>query len=229
MLILYFSLRLCATVMPAAENALLTIYSSIVNFFGPLQSGPGFRAVYLKQKHKVNYKDFIKVSLIYYAFFALISGLFLFGPSLIWWQALLGLAVIAGVCWSVIKAKKVSLAMFTSQYGLLLGLFLVTLLQLSIVVIIYFVELRSVDTAISFKQAIIYTGAANFALFVSLTPGAIGFRETFLLVSERLHHIPDSTVIAASVIDRGVYVAFLGVLFLIALGLHAKSRLGVNK
>src|SRR5438132_590570 len=70
MLILHYSLRLCNATLALKENALLTMYSSIVNFFGPLQSGPGFRAIYLKQRHKVKYTDFIRFSLLYYGFFA---------------------------------------------------------------------------------------------------------------------------------------------------------------
>jgi uncharacterized membrane protein YbhN (UPF0104 family) len=228
-LVLYYSLRICRTRMPAHENVMLTIYSSIVNFFGPLQSGPGFRAVYLKKKHAVNFKDFIKASLIYYACFAIISGLFLFGPSLVWWQAMLALIGVLAVCAAVIRVRHISFKSVSGQPVFVVKLALVTLLQLSIVAVIYFIELRSVSSAVSFRQAIIYTGAANFAVFVSLTPGAIGFRETFLLLAHRLHHIPNSTVIAASVIDRAVYISFLGILFLLVLALHAKSRLHVSE
>jgi hypothetical protein len=75
-------------------------------------------------------------------------------------------------------------------------------------------------------QAVVYGGAANFSLFVALTPGAIGFREAFLEFSRQLHHIPTSGILAASVIDRSVYVAFLGLLFLMTVGLHVGDRFG---
>ncbi|HSX52760.1 MAG TPA: lysylphosphatidylglycerol synthase domain-containing protein [Patescibacteria group bacterium] len=223
MLILHFSLRLCKTSIAPKENALLTIYSSIVNFFGPLQSGPGFRAVYLKRRHKVNFKDFVRFSLLYYAFFAFFSAVFLFGPVLAWWQALAVFALVIGILLAALRYKHVSLRSLSQEYLLKLGL--ATLLQVSIVALIYFIELRAVDTHVSVRQAIIYTGAANFALFVSLTPGAIGFRESFLLLANRLHHIPNDVVITASVIDRAVYLVFLGLLFLLALSLHAKEKL----
>ena len=227
MLVLYYSLRLCGTVIPIKENALLTIYSSIVNFFGPLQSGPGFRAIYLKQRWQVKYKDFIRFSLLYYGFFAFFSALFLFGPSLPIWLAIVLILAIGGVCLIALRYKQVTLGDVSRQY--IIKLALATLLQVILVAVIYFVELRAVDSHVSFRQAIIYTGAANFALFVSLTPGAIGFRESFLLLAHRLHHIPNSIVIAASVIDRAVYLVFLGLLFLAALSLHAKDKLQVKK
>lgn len=227
MLILHYSLRLCNANIPTKENVLLTIYSSIVNFFGPLQSGPGFRAVYLKRRHRVNFKDFVRFSLLYYAFFAFFSALFLFGPSLAWWQAGPILTTVMALSWSVLKYKRISLTKLSHPY--IFKLALATLLQVSLVALIYFIELRSVDNHVSIRQALIYTGAANFALFVSLTPGAIGFRESFLLLAHRLHHIPNNIVIAASVIDRAIYLVFLGILFIAALGLHAKDRLQIKK
>src|SRR5207245_775734 len=45
------TIRLCGVRIKASETYLLTAYSSIINFFGPLQSGPAFRLIYLKQKH----------------------------------------------------------------------------------------------------------------------------------------------------------------------------------
>ena len=226
MLVLYYSLRLCNASIPLKENALLTMYSSIVNFFGPLQSGPGFRAIYLKQRHKVKYTDFIRFSLLYYGFFACFSAIFLFGPSLIWWQAILVVIAVVIASAGVLRLKHITLGSLSHTY--MLKLALATLLQVLLVAIIYFVELHAIDSHITFRQAVIYTGAANFALFVSLTPGAIGFRESFLLLAHRLHHIPNNIVIAASVIDRGVYLVFLGLLFLLALGVHAKDKLGTK-
>ena len=228
---LRFSLALLGKRMPLQENALLTIYSTIVNFFGPLQSGPGVRAVYLKKRHSLKLKDFLYVSLIYYLFFAVISAVFLFGFSLVWWQGLLltALVIVAIVLGFLVVRKRFRIAEGLSlKRDVLIKLFLVTLLQLFIVSVIYFVELHTINHHISYRQAVVYTGAADFALFVSLTPGAIGFRESFLLFSEHLHHISTANVLAASLIDRAMYLVFLAVLFGVALSLHAKDRLKLS-
>jgi len=227
MIIMHYSLLLAGTKIAVKENALLSIYSSIVNFFGPLQSGPGFRAIYLKQRFGIKYKEFIRFSLIYYGFFAFFSAVFLFVPSLPIWLAALILACVIALCAVVLRNQRVSLSKFSSHHILKLGM--ATLLQVLLVALIYFVELRGVNSQISIRQAFIYTGAGNFALFVSLTPGAIGFRESFQLLAHRLHHIPSDTVIAASVIDRSIYLVFLGILFMLALSLHTKDQLGINK
>jgi uncharacterized membrane protein YbhN (UPF0104 family) len=70
-----------------------------------------------------------------------------------------------------------------------------------------------------------YTGAANLALFVSLTPGAIGFRESFLYFSQSLHHITTAQILSANLIDRAVYVIFLLLLLLVVLIMHVGKRL----
>lgn len=100
-----------------------------------------------------------------------------------------------------------------------------SLIQVGLMVCIYFVELKAVMPSVNLGQVLIYTGAANFALFVSLTPGAIGFRESFLIFSEKLHHISSSTVVAASTIDRSVYIVLLLISAFIIFTTHAKKKL----
>ena len=112
---------------------------------------------------------------------------------------------------------------------LLAKLALATLLHLSCTVAIYFIELSSLGIHVSISQAMSYSGAANFALFVSLTPGAIGFREAFLVFSERLHHIANSTIVTANIMDRGIYVLFLGLLFIWLGVTHTKNQINLKK
>jgi uncharacterized membrane protein YbhN (UPF0104 family) len=162
---------------------------------------------------------------MYYGFFALFSGCFLLSGVFGWWiLPLLGLTLVA-----IPLAMRIPHPFIKKLRALhmerLVWLALATALQVVIVSIIYFVELHSVNPSIGYHQAVIYSGAANFALFVSLTPGAIGFRETFLLFSRDLHHISSANILTASLIDRAVYVIFLGVLFLVALSMHASNYL----
>jgi uncharacterized membrane protein YbhN (UPF0104 family) len=229
-----FSLELCGTRIPLKEQFLLTSYSSIANFFGPLQSGPGVRSVYLKTKHKVKMREYLLATLIYYAMFAMISMLFLVGGSRPWWQAILALIAVALVCWGVIQlflrrsAKKGKRIQLIFSRRALIGLLLSTFAQICFVTGYYFVELIAVKSHASLHQAVIYSGAANFAIFVSLTPDAIGFRESFLVLSKRLHHLTTPIIFAANLLDRAVYALFLGLLFLVVLAMHAKDKLGIK-
>lgn len=232
-LVLYGSLQFYQKHMPWQENFLLNAYSSLINFFGPGQSGPGFRAAYLKLKHSVKIKQYIFVTLLYYAFYAFFSGVLLAAVALEWWLTVGILLAIILVCIMVMKyylGRNKNLLNQPMQAlmkpFIIIGT--VTLLQVLLLWIIYFIELRSLDSSISLGQAATYTGAANFALFVALTPGAIGFREAFLVFTQNLHHIPNDIIVAANILDRAVYILFLGLLFLVVLALHANKTLQVK-
>lgn len=233
--VLHASLKLYRKHMTVQENFLLTSYSSLVNFFGPGQSGPGFRGAYLKLKHGVKIKQYIFATLVYYAFYAIFSGLLLVGTSRPWWQTVLVVGGIGLICWAVIglfvkrnTGLTAGISPATIRKGIvLIGVF--SLLQVLVIALIYFVELRSLDSTISISQVLAYTGAANFALFVALTPGAIGIREAFLVFSQNLHGISNDLIVAANVLDRAVYIIFLGLLFLVILLMHAGTKLQLAK
>ena len=206
------------------------MYSTLANFFGPLQSGPGVRAVYLKTKHQVRIRDYTMASLIYYGFFALISAVFLSMGRLSWWQITLMLFIVVGLSSLIIfwyrriDHKRQSLSQLNLKPANLAILLAATTAQLFLISLIYFIEIHVINHHVSYRQAVAYAGAANFALFVSLTPGAIGIRESFLLLSRRIHRIPTSVILTSSLIDRGVYIIVLGLLFIFVLVFHAQQK-----
>lgn len=221
------TLRLCRLKVDAGEGLLLTAYSAVINFFGPLQSGPAFRAVYLKKKYRLDLKIFAVASLGYLFFWGVFSCLFLLSGVLKWWLvpvSLVGVVVTLLALRSKWIAPKLKQLDLHGWYYLALA----TLLQIVFVTLVYFVELRTVAPGTSFSQAVIYTGAANLALFVSLTPGAIGFRESFLVFSQHLHHISNSTIVAANILDRAVYIVLLALLALCIFATHARQHLGIK-
>lgn len=229
-LLTFASLRVYGKRMGRQESLLFNAYSLLINFFGPGQSGPAFRGVYLKKKHDLSYKKYLFVTLIYYAFYAVLSAMMMFVGTRPWWQTLLLMGGAGLASWFVIRLYK---RRNKGDGGVLtlqnLGLILAaTVLQLVVLTTIYFVELRSIGANVSLGQVLAYTGVANFALFVALTPGAIGIREAFLVFSQNLHGIDSDTIVAASIVDRAVYLLFLGLLFVAVIALHAKDKLGVK-
>lgn len=236
MAILHGSLMLYRKKMGTQENFLLNAYSSLLNFFGPGQSGPGFRGLYLKVRHGVLIKQYVFATLLYYAFYAVYSGILLSVASRPWWQTVTLIIAISACSYGVIKyflKRNTNLISRSLSSRTLINIAVIlgvaTLVQVLAVCAVYFVELRSLDPTVTLSQALAYTGAANFALFVALTPGAIGFREAFLLFSQKLHHIPNDIIVAANVLDRAIYILFLGALFVLVLVLHAGSKLQVKK
>lgn len=228
--VLQISIRMFGKSMSARENILLSAYSSLLNFFGPGQSGPGLRGIYLKKKHNLSIKKYIFATLLYYACYALISAIMLLGGRVSWWLTLGALAVVSSGCVAILQwYKKRSAIAANQQLGRYLGLlFAATLVQLLAQVAIYYIELRAVSN-VSIAQAVSYTGAANFSLFVALTPGAIGIREAFLLFTQNIHHISSGVIVAANIIDRAAYIVFLGIMALGVFGLHADKKLRLKQ
>lgn len=230
--VLQATMRLYDKKMSIRENVMLSAYSSLINFFGPGQSGPGLRAIYLKKKHNLGIKKYIFATLVYYAFYSVISAGMLCAGSQAWWKTVVGMFVAAGGSFFVLKwyAKRSHLKSDAGMNLPILGwLFAATLVQLIAQFIIYFVEVNAIDSRVSVGQALTYTGAANFALFVALTPGAIGIRESFLLFTQHLHHLGGGIIVAANVIDRAVYLVLLGIMFIVVLFLHAGKKLKLRQ
>ncbi len=224
------TLRLCGKTLGLKENFQLTSYASIANFFGPLQSGPGVKAAYLKTRHNVRLRDFTLASLVLLGFFALFSALFLFVGNRPWWQTAGVLLAVGGFSYLVIsffmkrdKAPKDSQLHF--RPAIVGTIALLAFLQVVITTGWYYVELKAVDSTVHFSQAMSYAGAANFSLFVSITPDGVGIREAFLLFSQDIHHVSTQDIVSANVIDRAVYVVFLvGLLTIVSLT-HVSSKL----
>lgn len=233
LLVMSVQLRFYAKRIPFVDNFLVNAYASLVNFFGPGQAGPGVRAVYLKQKLGLLIRAFFYVTLLYYACFAVVSSIFLFGLSVPFWQSMVATIAAIGISCGVLalfrkrsKQQHIQPKQFWRMMGLLL---LATFVQLAFQMLAFWAELRSVDSSVGFAQALTYSGAANFAVFVALTPGAIGIRESLLLFTGGLHGISPETVVAASVLDRGINLVFLGILFIFVLSMHAQKKLGLTK
>jgi uncharacterized membrane protein YbhN (UPF0104 family) len=218
--------------MSRQENLLFNAYSSLINFFGPGQSGPAFRGVYLKKRHGLEVKKYLLITLIYYAFLAILSAFIMFVGSRPWWQTVLLMLAVGGASFVFIRRYQrraqgsATKGLYAPAIGLLLG---ATVLQLVLLSAIYYIELHNVGAGASLGQLLAYTGVSNFALFVALTPGAIGIREAFLVFSQGLHGIDASTIVAANVIDRAVYLVFLGLLFVMVISMHAKEKLKVKE
>ena len=217
--ITYATVRLCKHELSIKNSALLTVYSTIINFFGPLQSGPGVRAVYLKTKIGLRIRDYTLATLFYLVTFGLLNVSFLFVNTIPYITAL---GILASIALVSIAVKRFH---FASRSRYVFMIFLVTIVQILFMAVIYFVELHATQTVVSFTQALAYGASANLSLFVSVTPGAIGIREAFILFAESLHHVPVSSVVAAGILDRAFYVLFLVVLFVGSLGFHAKETL----
>lgn len=213
--VLESTIRLSGHRLPLGEGLLLTVYSTVSNFFGPLQSGPGIRAVYLKSRLGMRLRDYTYATLFYFFAFGVLNGALLFSTTLPW---LTVLAVVAGIAIVFVVAIR---ARFAHRWPMLVAIAVITAVQVLIMATVYFVEINAVGTgSYTFAQALVFSASASLSLFVSITPGAIGIREGFLIFAERLHGVPVDTIVAAGIVDRAFYALFLGLLFVVSSIFH---------
>lgn len=193
------------------ENILLNSYSIFINFFVPGQAGTAYRAYYLKKNHNLKVADYTVSTLIYYLIYGLMAVEMMIVGSQKWWISILTLIVMIAAGFIVYKIYIAKFAKSQVKYRLssLLYIILATLVQGLLQILIYFVEIHSVNHTVRLDQSITYTGAADLALFVALTPAAIGIRESFLILSEKLHHVSTANILLANIIDRSVFILFL--------------------
>lgn len=215
--ILVLTVRWCAGRISGSEGLLLTVYSTVANFFGPLQSGPGVRAAYLKAKAGVRLRDFTMATIVYYLAFGAVNVSLLF-TRIFPWLTVLGLVATVGLiavaAWRVGAGRRFATVLIAA----------VTAVQALLMAAVYHVELNAVaGPGADALQSLVYSASANLSLFVSITPGAIGFREAFLGFAQSLHGVGFDMIVAAGIVDRAFYVLFLGALFLLSSLLNLRS------
>ena len=217
--IMYVTILLCRKKLSIKNSLLLTVYSSVINFFGPLQSGPAVRAIYLKTKIGLRIRDYTYAMLFYYFSFAALNVSLLFINTLPW-LTLIGILI--DIMITIIGTIKLG---FGPLKKYILYIFALTVIQIMFMTFIYSVELNAINHLVGYSimQTIVYTASANLSLFVALTPGAIGFREAFLVLSQSLHNIPLASIVASGIVDRAVYILFLVILFLLSSSLNLKN------
>jgi uncharacterized membrane protein YbhN (UPF0104 family) len=213
------TIRLCRKELPIKNSVFLTIYSSVINFFGPLQSGPAVRAIYLKSKLGLKIRDYTYIMLFYYFSYAAINISLLFIKNM---PAVTVLGILATIVVIAIGTKKIGLS---SLKKYVFNIFIMTVLQAILMILIYTIELNAINPGAhySLMQTITYTASANLALFVSITPGGIGIREAFLVLSQSIHNISLGSIVAAGIVDRAIYILFLVILFFASSSLHLKN------
>ncbi len=89
---------------------------------------------------------------------------------------------------------------------LALGIFVAT-------VIITFLEFDAIGSSISLPGAIMFSVLTTVALLISFTPGAIGVRESILLVVGATMGVTNQQILQVAVIDRAITFGLLLVLF----------------
>jgi uncharacterized protein (TIRG00374 family) len=86
-----------------------------------------------------------------------------------------------------------------------------------------YLEFRAIDASISLAGLGLFTAVSTSSMLVSLTPGAIGIRESLLLLTSSAMGVTSDQILQVAVIDRAVSFAVLGVLYLLTYFLKPKT------
>ncbi|MBI4948363.1 flippase-like domain-containing protein [Candidatus Berkelbacteria bacterium] len=238
------------------ESFYISLLSTIGNYFGPILGGAGIRAVYLKNKYKFNYSDFIGSLYGYYIISFLIisilglisslnlsgsitnslsifySGILLFTLFLIFIRLPEKIIDNKASVLSVLYGKILLIQngwIKIKQSKLLIINFILLGVTISFLGIIgTYLQFKSLGLAINIPAIVIYSTLSSLSILISITPGAIGVREAiFILVSSQLFLKTDD-ILQLSAIDRGATIIVLVLLYLVSQVVIFKRRINNN-
>lgn len=227
--------------MHLSDAARVTAYSSLINFFGFLQGGVGFRGVYLKKYFSVPLKKYFLLTSMQYLLLFGLAGLMIFigvilttGIKNALTMATLGTGLIiilslAAKKFGLIKKLSARFAgiTFILHSKKIILLMSAIVLQLTGGVLAYGVALNSINAQVTLGGLLVFTGVSQFSIVIALTPGALGVREALLLIVQNQMQLTSSDIIVASTIDRIVY--FITLALLVPIALTARNKIRIDR
>lgn len=106
--------------------------------------------------------------------------------------------------WSIIVENK----------EVLFNLIVITFLSFFASTILFYFEFKALGISVSIFNVILYSCLSGVSLLVSLTPGSLGIREGIYLLTSNVLGIKNEQVMQLALLDRGLIVLTLLILFL---------------
>ncbi|GEM_PF-1894070 len=217
------------------DSFVVIVKSSVINFFGFLQGGTGYRAYYIKKHYGIDYKRFgllftanYLVVFSLFAFFGLVGSLLQtiqsghtanYGVVAFFAAATIGLLIMMFVSPSRIPGRgsfstKLRGALsewdnITSNKRRVAVLFLIAAVQYLATAGAFYLELKAIHAETTIAGLMVYSAIAGFSILVALTPAAIGFRETLLIFARQSLGVSVSVIILSATVDRITYAVLL--------------------
>lgn len=210
------------------------VQSSLINFFGFLQGGTGYRAYYAKKKFNISYKKFTflfaantlivflittAIGLAGVLLYSVQTGVFNPVVILVFLTLFLTLALTLMVKPTsfLLKSRRLQTVQkvivqwraMTSNKKLISTLLCLSVLQFTFSILIYGIELWSIGGSPSFTGLLVYTAIANLSILVAITPSAIGIRESLLIFGQNSLGVSTGAIILSATIDRVSYFILL--------------------
>jgi uncharacterized membrane protein YbhN (UPF0104 family) len=235
------------------EYMSLSLASSFANYFLPLRSGTGMRALYMNHVHGFPIIEFASTLSIMYVMFSVANGLLALigmglvaikgGPANLGLAAFFALVVIAGLVVMFVDFRigaeqerfpLKQLAQFTRAWRVLRGNRRLSVRLWSLMLLTAFatvwqcrVAFNAVSVPLPWEGVFVYAAAKNLAALIGLTPGALGIVELVSIYLGRVLGYTTADALSVQGLIRAV-----AIIVLIATGpfalMYLKRRLGVN-
>ena len=98
---------------------------------------------------------------------------------------------------------------------LLLSLIGLTLINIFITNVLFFVQFKALNIDVNLLNTILYNALSSVSLLVSITPGSLGIREGIFSITSDILGITNEQIMQLALLDRGVSVIVLVVLFMV--------------
>ena len=225
--------------------------ANMTNYFLPMRSGIGTRAIYLKNKYNFAYSKFLAAYTGLYVFSYFVTALFgillliflypskgtFYPPIMIVFLAVFIGAGFFMLSWKFLGKKKFkfdvverifeSLNFFRKEKKLLLILLGLNLISVIMLALRFFVAFHAIKVMPSMSGMIILAIVINFAFILSLTPSNMGIKESIMTIVAGMIGLTTVDGALAAVVDSGVnfIITFvLGTFFSIALFKEMKFK-----
>lgn len=116
---------------------------------------------------------------------------------------------------SVIKNILEGWNMIVENKRLLISLIVITLVALVAGIALFYFEFRALSIDASIMNVILYNCLSGVSLLVSITPGSLGIREGVFSITSDILGISNEQIMQLALLDRGVSVIVLVVLFVV--------------
>lgn len=103
--------------------------------------------------------------------------------------------------------------LIASKKNLILKLILIVIVSYLSIFFMSFVEFTLIESNIIIPALMLYTTFIFISMLFSITPGAIGIRESMLLVLSLSLSVSNEQILQVAVIDRAITFLYLGILF----------------
>lgn len=105
-------------------------------------------------------------------------------------------------------------AEIVADKNLKLKLICYTLMNISLRTFMYFVMFKGLGINVGIMQVLVFNSLISLSLYVTLTPGSLGIRESILLFFSSTLAIGDEQILAINLVDRFSMISVLLLLFL---------------